>query len=130
MRDYKKYEIWKLGHHLALEVYKISERFPREEIFGMTSQLSRAIISVNFNIVEGCGRGSDEDFKRMLTIASGSSFEVDYALLLSHDLGFISDQDYAEISPKSEELKMKISKLILKIQEDIEKKNKEKGNKK
>ncbi len=80
--------------------------------------------------MEGCGRGSDEDFKRMLTIASGSSFEVDYALLLSHDLGFISDQDYAEISPKSEELKMKISKLILKIQEDIDKKNKEKGNKK
>ena len=86
----------------------------------MTSQLRRAIISVNFNIVEGCGRGSDEDFKRMLTIASGSSFEVDYALLLSHDLGFISDQDYAEISPKSEELKMKISKLILKLQADIE----------
>lgn len=98
-------------------------------MFGMTSQLKRALISINFNMVEGCGRGSDEDFKRMLTIASGSAFEVEYALLLSRDLGFISHEDYAEIAPKSEELKKKISKLILKIQENIDKKNKGNNNK-
>ena len=129
MRDYKKYDIWKLGHQLALDVYKITENFPKEEIFGMTSQMRRAVTSINFNIVEGCGRGSDEDFKRMLRIASGSAFEVEYGLLLSKDLGFISEEKYSEVAPKAEELKMKISKLILKIQDDIDKKNKGKNDK-
>ncbi len=130
MRDYKKYDIWKLGHELALSIYKITEDYPKEEIFGMTSQMRRAVVSINFNIVEGCGRGSDEDFKRILRIASGSAFEVEYALLLSRDLGFINDEIYSELSPKAEELKMKISKLILKIEEDIKMKNQaDKGKK-
>lgn len=126
MRDYKKYEIWKLGHQLALDVYKITENFPKQEIFGLTSQIRRAVTSINFNIVEGCGRGSDEDFKRMLTISSGSAFEVEYALMLSKDLGFLSESNYLELAPKAEELKMKISKFILKIQEDIDQKRKNK----
>lgn len=84
--------------------------------------MSIASTSVNFNIVEGCGRGSDEDFKRMLRIASGSAFEVEYGLLLCKDLGLISEKSFLEMAPKAEELKMKISKLILKIQEDIDKK--------
>ena len=112
---------------MALSIYKITESYPREELFGMTSQMRRAVVSINFNIVEGCGRGSDEDFKRFLRNSSGSAFEVEYALLLSRDLGFINDEKYSEISPKAEELKMKISKLILKIEEDI-KNRKDKGN--
>ncbi|UOE41913.1 four helix bundle protein [Chryseobacterium suipulveris] len=105
-----------------MEIYKITEHFPKEEVFGLTSQMSIASTSVNFNIVEGCGRGSDEDFKRMLRIASGSAFEVEYGLLLCKDLGLISEKSFLEMAPKAEELKMKISKLILKIQEDIDKK--------
>jgi four helix bundle protein len=122
MRDYKKYDIWKLSHLLTLEVYKITESFPKEEIFGLTSQIRRASSSIGINIVEGCGRGSDEDFKRFLRNASGSSFEVEYILLLSKDLNYISEEKFLELSPKAEELKMKISKLILKIEEDINKK--------
>lgn len=122
MRDYKKYDIWKLSHLLTLEVYKITESFPKEEIFGLTSQIRRASSSIGINIVEGCGRGSDEDFKRFLRNASGSSFEVEYILLLSKDLNYISEEKFLELSPKTEELKMKISKLILKIEEDINKK--------
>jgi four helix bundle protein len=122
MRDYKKYDIWKLSHFLTLEIYKITENYPKEEIFGLTSQIRRASSSVGINIVEGCGRGSDEDFKRFLRNASGSAFEVEYILLLSKDLNYISEEKFLELSPKAEELKMKISKLILKIEEDINKK--------
>ena len=122
MRDYKKYDIWKLSHSLTLEIYKITEHFPKEEVFGLTSQIRRASSSIGINIVEGCGRGSDEDFKRFLRNASGSAFEVEYILLLSKDLNYISEDKFLELSPKAEELKMKISKLILKIEEDINKK--------
>ena len=122
MRDYKKYDIWKLSHFLTLEIYKITEDFPKEEVFGLTSQIRRASSSVGINIVEGCGRGSDEDFKRFLRNASGSAFEVEYILLLSKDLNYISEEKFLELCPKAEELKMKISKLILKIEEDINKK--------
>lgn len=122
MRDYKKYDIWKLSHFLTLEIYKITENYPKEEIFGLTSQIRRASSSVGINIVEGCGRGSDEDFKRFLRNASGSAFEVEYILLLSKDLNYISEEKFLELSPKAEELKIKISKLILKIEEDINKK--------
>ena len=122
MRDYKKYDIWKLSHFLTLEIYKITENYPKEEIFGLTSQIRRASSSVGINIVEGCGRGSDDDFKRFLRNASGSAFEVEYILLLSKDLNYISEEKFLELSPKAEELKMKISKLILKIEEDINKK--------
>ena len=119
MRDYKKYDIWKLSHFLTLEIYKITEGFPKEEVFGLTSQSRRASSSVGINIVEGCGRGSDEDFKRFLRNASGSAFEVEYILLLSKDLNYISEEKFIELTPKAEELKIKISKLILKIEEDI-----------
>ena len=122
MRDYKKYDIWKLSHFLTLEIYKITEGFPKEEVFGLTSQIRRASSSVGINIVEGCGRGSDEDFKRFLRTASGSAFEVEYILLLSKDLNYISEEKFIELTPKAEELKIKISKLILKIEEDINKK--------
>ena len=122
MRDYKKYDIWKLSHLLTLEIYKITENYPKEEVFGLTSQIRRASSSVGINIVEGCGRGSDEDFKRFLRNASGSAFEVEYILLLSKDLNYISEEKFLELSPKAEELKIKISKLILKIEEDINKK--------
>ena len=122
MSDYKKYDIWKLSHFLTLEIYKITEGFPKEEVFGLTSQIRRASSSIGINIVEGCGRGSDEDFKRFLRNASGSAFEVEYILLLSKDLNYISEEKFLELSPKAEELKMKISKLILKIEEDINKK--------
>ena len=122
MRDYKKYDIWKLSHLLTLEIYKITENYPKEEIFGLTSQIRRASSSVGINIVEGCGRGSDEDFKRFLRNASGSAFEVEYILLLSKDLNYISEEKFLELSPTAEELKIKISKLILKIEEDINKK--------
>ncbi|WP_435137132.1 four helix bundle protein [Formosa sp. A9] len=73
MRDFKKYDIWKLSHSLTLEIYKLTSNFPQEELFGLTSQLRRASASIPTNISEGCGRDSDKDFNRFLAIALGSA---------------------------------------------------------
>ena len=64
MRDFKKYDIWKLSHKLTLDIYKTSNDFPKEEIYGLTSQIRRASSSIPTNISEGCGRSSDSDFNR------------------------------------------------------------------
>ena len=86
MRDFKKYDIWKLSHQLTLDVYLVSKSFPKEEIYGIVSQIRRASTSIPTNISEGCGRDSDAEFNRFLTIALGSAFEVEYLLILSKDL--------------------------------------------
>ena len=122
MNTFESLLVWKKSHELTLKIYEITKSFPKEEIFGLTSQIRRASSSIGINIVEGCGRGSDEDFKRFLRNASGSAFEVEYILLLSKDLNYISEEKFIELTPKAEELKIKISKLILKIEEDINKK--------
>ena len=69
MRDFKKYDIWQLSHNLTLEVYKITSSFPKEELFGLTSQIRRAVASVPTNISEGCGRNSDSEFNNFLNMA-------------------------------------------------------------
>jgi four helix bundle protein len=91
MRDFRKYDVWKIAHELVLEVYTISKKFPNTEVYGITSQLRRSSVSVPTNISEGCGRSTDKEFARFLHIALGSAHEVEYLLQLSHDLSFISE---------------------------------------
>ena len=69
MRDFKKYEIWQISHQLCLDVYKISKIFPKEEMYGLTSQLRRATLSIPTNISEGCGRTSEKEFAYFLNIS-------------------------------------------------------------
>ena len=69
MRDFKKYDIWHLSHLLTLQVYKLTATFPKEEIYGITSQIRRATVSIPTNISEGCGRNSDKEFNQFLNIA-------------------------------------------------------------
>ena len=73
MRDFKKYDIWKLSHVFTLKTYELTKSFPKDEIYGLTSQLRRASSSIPTNISEGCGRDSDAEFNRFLTIALGSA---------------------------------------------------------
>ena len=91
MRDFRKYEIWQLSHHLALEIYIISKNFPKEEQYNITSQLRRACTSVPTNISEGCGRNSDKEFNHFLNIALGSSSETEYLIILCQDLNLIDE---------------------------------------
>ncbi len=115
MRDYKKYTIWSDSHYLTLEIYLITKKFPKEELFGLTSQIRRAMSSVPTNIVEGCGRGSDLDFRRFLIIAHASATEVEYLLFLSLELDYLSKETYKNLNDKIEILRKQLHTLIKKL---------------
>jgi four helix bundle protein len=89
MKNFRELKVWGKSHQLTLAVYKATTTFPREEEYGLTSQLRRACASVPANIAEGCGRGSEADFARFLQIAMGSASELEYHLLLARDLNLL-----------------------------------------
>jgi len=96
MRNYQKLDIWKLGIELVKEVYVLTNEFPRDERFGLISQLKRSAVSVPSNIAEGYGRGSDKEFCRFLHIARGSLYEVETQIIIASELGFIDDAKKVE----------------------------------
>jgi four helix bundle protein len=89
MRSFHDLLVWQEAHQVTLAVYKATAEFPRDELYGLTSQIRRAVSSISANIAEGCGRATDADFARFCQIAMGSSSELEYHLLLCLDLGFI-----------------------------------------
>lgn len=95
MSDYSKLEVWKKAHAMTLRLYTETQAFPRAELFTLTSQIRRAASSIGANIAEGCGRAGDGDLHRYLTMAIGSTSELDYHLLLATDLGYLK-HDAAE----------------------------------
>jgi four helix bundle protein len=115
MRDFKKYDIWQLSHELTLEVYKITSIYPKEELFGITSQLRRATSSIPTNISEGCGRNSDKEFNQFLNIALGSALETEYLFILSKDLNYLNHEKFKDLEIKINNIKSKIYKLKQKL---------------
>ena len=95
--DYKKLQFFKKAHELTLEIYKITKDFPKEERYGLKSQLERASSSIGSNIAEGSGRSSFKDFKNFLYNSLGSAKEVEYQLLIAKDLEYISRRTYDEL---------------------------------
>ena len=85
MQNFKDLLIWQEAHQLTLKIYESSKGFPKEETFGITSQLRRAAVSIPCNIAEGCGRYTSKDFANFLQIALGSTNEADYLILLAMD---------------------------------------------
>lgn len=112
MRDYKKYNVWKLGHEVTLEIYKLTKSFPNNENFGLTSQMRRASSSIPANIAEGCGRESDAEFKRFLIISQGSASELEYFTILAKDLKYIQEEEFLIIYDK---VRRSLNSLINKI---------------
>ncbi len=116
MQDFRKLKVWELSHELTLIIYKTSQRFPKEEIYGLTSQLKRASSSIAINIAEGCGRGSSVDFGRFLQISMGSASETEYLLILIKELGYFGDDGvYSDLNNRIAEIKKMLSSLIVKI---------------
>lgn len=115
MRNFRKYQVWELGHQITLDVYKLTSVFPKDEQYGLTSQMRRASSSVPANIAEGCGRESEVEFKRFLIIANGSATELEYFLILVKDLNFISELNINDLVVKVDQLKRSLNKLISKI---------------
>jgi len=94
MRNYKDLQVWEKAHKLTLVVYKGTQDFPKEERFGLTSQIRRSSASIAANLAEGCGRRSDGEMARFIQISMGSGAELSYHLLLARDLGFLKNSDY------------------------------------
>src|SRR5580692_474898 len=101
MEDFKKLKVWSKAHLLTLAVYEITRKFPREEVFGLTSQIRRASASIGANIAEGCGRRSDPEMKRFVQIARGSANELEYHLLLARDLQLLPVEEFKELETKT-----------------------------
>ena len=116
MKDFRKLIVWEKAHQLALVGYKITAAFPREEMYGLTSQLRRACVSVPTNIAEGCGRGSNAEFGRFLQIAMGSASEMEYLCLLAKDLAYLTDVDYTSLQQQVEEVKRMLAALLKSVQ--------------
>jgi four helix bundle protein len=112
MKDFRQLKVWEKSHQLALAVYKATKEFPKEELYGLTSQIRRASMSIPTNIAEGCGRNTDAEFARFLQIAMGSASETEYQLLLSHDLGFINKEQYDKLNLDVTEIKRMIDSLL------------------
>jgi four helix bundle protein len=115
MRDFKKYDIWRLSHEFTLKIYDLTKSFPDKEIYGIISQIRRASSSIPTNISEGCGRDSDAEFKRFLTIALGSASEVEYLIILSNDLNYIDKESFKELNTDINTIKRKIYSLKQKL---------------
>ena len=112
MRDHNKLKAFELADEVALLVYRVTAGFPKEELYGLTSQVRRAAVSVPSNIVEGCARDSQADYLRFLIIAFGSLRELRYQLGLSNRLGFLSTKDWSLIEPKIVETEKILNSLI------------------
>ncbi len=113
--DTSKLIVWQKSHELTLKIYDLTKHFPREEQFGLTSQLRRAATSIPSNIVEGKARGSNKEYKRFLLMARGSLEEVKYQILLAKDLDYIDDKKYKEMINIMDEVGRLLSGLIKKI---------------
>ena len=118
MRDFKRLQVWEKSHGLTLRVYELTSQFPREDLYGLTSQIRRACASIPTNIAEGCGRGSSADFARFLQIAMGSASETEYLILLARDLKYINTSQYPELTDAIVRVKKMLTSLLRSIRAD------------
>lgn len=110
---YKELEVWKESRKLVKEVYKLTSGFPKSELFGLTSQINRSVISIPSNIAEGCARYSDKDTNKFIDIALGSIAELDTQLIIAQDLGFaIYDKNLISLVNKVTALLQGLKKYI------------------
>ena len=104
-RDFRSIKAWERAHALTLNIYKATVNFPNFELYGLTSQIRRASASIPINIAEGCGRRTETELSRFLDIASGSSTELEYELLLGHDLGYLHGDCHVPLSTEVVEIR-------------------------
>jgi four helix bundle protein len=116
MQDFRKLKVWEKGHQLTLGVYKATAVFPKEELYGLTSQIRRASASIPANIAEGCGRGGRKELARFLLMAMGSASELEYHLLLARDLSFLKREAYGPLGAQAVGVKRMLASLIQKVQ--------------
>ncbi|MEB2780217.1 four helix bundle protein [Algoriphagus sp. C2-6-M1] len=111
MNRFKELLVWQKAIDLAVEFYHITKKLPKEERYGLISQINRSVISIPSNIAEGAGRNTNKEFNNFLGIAQGSSFELDTQLIISNRLNFISKDEYQKVELQLEHIQNMIAKL-------------------
>lgn len=119
MRNYRDLQVWNKAHSLTLALYRVSRDFPRDEVYGLTSQIRRAAVSIGCNLAEGCGRRSAAEFARFVRIAMGSASELDYQLLVCRDLGFMKEDDFLPTSSTLTEVRKMLTALLASVEDQI-----------
>jgi four helix bundle protein len=116
VKDFKDLRVWAKAHSLTIDIYRATREFPKEELFGLTSQMRRCASSIGANIAEGSGRKSDAELTRFLHIARGSAAELEYHLLLAHDLSLLSDSKHDLLAKQTDEVQRMLTALIQQVQ--------------
>lgn len=118
MKDFRTLKVWQQAHRITPAVYKQTRDFPREELYGLTSQIRRASSSIAANIAEGAGRKGDAELARFFQIAFGSTCELEYHLLLSRDLKFFPEEEYKRVADEVVQLKKMLASFLNKLTAD------------
>jgi four helix bundle protein len=120
IRSVEDLEVFKKAHALVLQIYKLTQNFPSEEKYGLISQIRRAAYSIPSNLMEGSNRLGSKEYRQFVGIARGSAAELKYQLLLSRDLGFISDDVYQNTNKEI----VDVSKMLFGLAKSLEKRSK------
>ena len=115
MRDFRKYDVWLDGVNFSTEVYRLTQSFPKQEIYGLSNQIQRAAVSIPSNIAEGSSRESESDFARFLEIALGSAYEVETQLQIALNLSYLTSSQWQDLQAKLNSIEKRLSSLILKL---------------
>ena len=119
MRPHEKLDVWKKSIDFVVKVYKVTEAFPKDEKFGLTSQLRRAAVSIPANIAEGAARRSDKEFAHFLSNSQGSASEVETELLISTKLSFLPDAEYKDLSIALDEIGRMLTGLSQHLYQEV-----------
>ena len=119
MQAFRDLKVWQKAHQLTLDVYKATATFPKAEMFGLTSQMRRSSASIPANISEGCGREGPAEMARYLSMAMGSASELEYHLLLAHDLNLLSNLDYERLNAEVIEVKRMLASFIRTVKSSV-----------
>ena len=117
MQDFRNLEVWQLNRRFTVNVYRATDAFPRDERFGLTSQMRRAAVSIGSGIAEGCGRGSNADTLRFLQMSFSSSMELLHQLITAHDLGFLPDDTLSSLDKELETIRRKLARFMRKLRD-------------
>ena len=115
MKGFRTLKVWEKAHALTLAIYKSTESFPKQEMYALTSQIQRAAVSIPANIAEGCGKDSDAELKRYLLISMGSASELEYLLILAHDLGYLPENTFQSMTNDLVEIRKMLNAFIQKL---------------
>jgi four helix bundle protein len=115
MQSFRNLRVWEKSHKLTLDVYASCKALPRDELYGLTSQMRRSSASIGTNIAEGCCRKGDAEMGRFLQMAIGSASELEYQLLLAHDLKYLQTPEYDALTIQVVEVKRMLASLLQRV---------------